>query len=427
MQINPKTLLTTLRPLTMKTFKIALLLLLSFSGFAQQFTVSSKISKVKATGLHNIALTPDFRCYADGNLAGIRIFDSNSKEVPYILSSPEKIRIESGFEKFPLLLKRIAADSVSQVFIENTSGTKWNEVTLVIANTDAVKTYSISGSNDNSEWFGLVNNQTLSGLYSHADTMVYKTLPLPVNTYRYLKIEFNDKTSLPLNITGAGRITGKPIAAALVEIPNAHVKVTEMLLEKRTRVTVTFNDPVIIDQIAFNITNPRLYNRNAALFVSRSHTVRKKTTTYLEQELAFTLNSANKNIISNLNLIENKVVIDIENKDNEPLEIASVKLYQMPVNLIANLTAGENYSVMAGNIQLHEPDYDLKDFKSQIPAVLPQATLSKPEPVNAKPKGINADKSPWIMWACIAAGALILFYFCYNLVRDMKSSEKTHT
>ena len=409
----------------MKIFKIALLLLLNFSGFAQQFTVSSKISGVKERGLHSIALTPAFRSYADVNLAGLRIHDANGKEVPYILSSPGKSKIQSNFEKYPLLLKRVAADSVSQVFIQNLSGAKWNEITLAIANTDAVKTYSVSGSNDNSEWFGLVNNQTLSGLYSHADTEVYKTLPMPVNTYKYLKIEFNDKISLPLNITAAGKITGKPIVTALEEIQDAHVKITEMILEKKTRITVTFNHPAIIDQVVFNITNPKLYNRSAALFVSRTHTVRKKTSTYLEQEYALELNSSGKNIVSDLNLIENKIVIDIENKDNEPLEIASVKLLHAPVNIVADLKAGEKYTLLGGNIQLPEPDYDLKDFRNQIPAILPQATLSKPELVNAKPKGINANKSPWIMWACIAAGALILLYFCYNLVRDMKSSEKT--
>jgi len=409
----------------MKTYKIALLLLLSFSGFAQQFTVASKISKVEKNGLHTIPLTPDFRCFADVNLAGLRIQDGSGKEVPYILSTPEKSRIQSGFEKYPMLLRRIVADSVTQVLVEHLSAEKWQDITLAIANTDAVKTYSISGSNDNSEWFGLVNNQVLSGLYSHADTEVYKTLPMPINTYKYIKIEFNDKTSLPLNITAAGKITGKPIATSLQEVKDAHVKITQMILEKKTRVIITFNHPAIIDEIVFKITGPDLYKRSAALFVSRTHTLRKKTSTYLEQEFAFDLTSSGKNSISDLNLIENKVVIDIDNKDNEPLDIASVKLYHTPVNVIANLKSGEKYTILAGNVQLPEPDYDLKSFRNQIPAVLPQATLSKPQPVNAKPKGLNADKSPWIMWACIAVGALILFYFCYNLVRDMKNSEKT--
>jgi len=409
----------------MRSINILMLFMLSFTGFAQQFTVSAKVSGIKNSGLYSIPLSPEFRCNADLNIGGIRIQDHKGKDVPYIMMTAEKSRIESGFEKYPMLLKRVAADSVTQVLVENLSGNKWQEITLAIANTDAVKTYSISGSYDNAQWFGLVNKQILDGLSSHADTFVYKTLPMPVNAYKYYKIEFNDKKSLPLNITAAGRITGKQIPATLQEIPNAHVKITEMLLEKQTRITVTFNELVIINQIAFAINAPNLYNRNAALFVQRTQKVKKKTVTNLEPVTTFELNSSAKNIVSGLDLIENKIVIDIDNKDNEPLEIASVKLYQMPINLVADLKAGEPYTVVAGDAHLTPPDYDLAAFKNTISKNLPQATLDKPQLLNSKSKGLNADKSPWIMWACITIGALILAYFCYNLVRDMKSNENT--
>jgi hypothetical protein len=406
----------------MKLFKI-FILMLGFTGFAQQFTVSSKVSQIKSSGLHSIALSPEFRCNADLNIGGIRINDSKGKEVPYIMMTAEKSRIESGFENYPMLLKRVAADSVTQVLVQNLSGNKWNEITLAIANTDAVKTYSISGSYDNTEWFGLVNKQTLNGLSSHTDTFVYKTLSMPVNAYKYFKIEFDDKKSLPVNITAAGKITGKHITTPLQEIPNAHVKITELHLEKKTRITVTFNELVIINQVSFGINAPNLYNRSATLAISRIQKVKKNTVTRLETVESFELNSSSNNTVTGLDLIENKIVIEIDNKDNEPLDIAWVKLYQMPVTLVADLKAGEQYTVLGGDAHLAPPDYDLNDFKNKIPKNLPQATLAKPEIINGKPKGINADKSPWIMWACITVGALILAYFCYNLVRDMNRNE----
>ncbi len=408
----------------MKSNKLLLLLLLSISGFAQQFTVSSKVTDIKTSGLHSILLTPEFRCNADLNIGGIRIHNSKGKEVPYIMTTAGKSSIESGFEKYPMLLKRITTDSVTQVLIENISGNKWHEITLAIANTDAVKTYSISGSYDNAEWFGLVNKQTLEGLSSHADTFVYKTLVMPVNTYKYYKIEFDDKNSLPLNITAAGKITGRQIPAELQEIANAHVKITQMLLEKQTRITITFNELIIINQLSFTINAPNLYNRSATLFVSRTQKVKKKTVTNLEPVSSFDLNSSSANIVSGLDLIENKIVIDIDNKDNEPLEIASVKLLQMPVNLVADLEAGEQYTVLGGDAELTSADYDLNDFKNKIPKNLPEAKLGKPEILTTKTKGINSDKSPWIMWVCISIGAIILAYFCYSLVKDMKSNEK---
>ena len=406
----------------MKT-KILLLLLLSASAFAQQFTASSKITGVKNSGLHAVPLTPEFRSHADVNLSGIRVWDSRKKEVPYLLEEANEAVSKYNFKEYTLLSKSVIADTISQVIVQNTGAKKWDAITLAIANTDAAKTYSISGSHDNKEWFGLVNNQMISGLYSHTDTLVYKTLPMPVNAYRYLKISFNDKKTLPLNILAAGSVTGTQTAPVLLEAANSHVKIMQLALEKKTRVTISFNEPVTINRITFTIKSPSLYKRNARLFLQRVKRRKKKTVPYMEEFYAFDLNSSSKNVIDGLNLIENKVVIEIDNKDNEPLEIASVKVFQNPVKLIADLKAGKQYTVMAGNKELAAPDYDLENFRDQISDSIPKAALAKPVLLSAKPKGINGGKSPWIMWVCIAVGALILLYFCYSLVQDLKKKE----
>jgi len=403
--------------------KTLLFLLLSTSAFAQQFTVSSKITGVTASGLHSVPLTPEFRSHADVNLSGIRIWDSKKKEVPYLLEKVNEGISKYNFKEYTILSKSVVADTASQVVIQNTDPAKWDAITLAIANTDATKTYSISGSHDNKEWFGLVNNQMISGLYSHTDTLVYKTLPMPVNAYRYLKISFNDKKTLPLNILAAGSVNGTHTAPTLLEAANSHIKIMQLALEKKTRITISFNDPVTINRIAFAIKSPSLYKRDARLFVQRAKRRKKKTVPYMEEFYSFDISSSSKNVIDGLNLNENTVVIEIDNKDNEPLEIASVKVYQNPVKLIADLKPGEQYTVMAGNKKLNAPDYDLENFRDQISNDIPTDTLAKPVVLSAKPKGINGGKSPWIMWVCIAIGALILSYFCYSLVQDLKKKE----
>ena len=408
----------------MKLFKFLLLLLVSCYGFAQEFTVSAKLSGIKQDGLHSVVLSPDFRACADANLNGIRIKDSKGKEIPYFLQNANKNISKYNFKEYEIVSKNVVTDTSSQVIIKNTPDTKWDQVTLAIANTDASKTYSISGSNDNTQWFGLVNNQMLGDLYSHTDTLVYKTLSMPVNAYRYIKISFNDKKTLPVNILAAGKVIGSQTTAQLQEVANTHVKITQLILEKRTRITISFNNPVTVNKIAFAIKGPAFYQRNATLLVPRVRSKRKKTITYMEEAYAFDLNSASKNDLENLNLTEDKIVIEVENKDNEPLDIASIKVYQAPVNLIGYFKAGENYTVLAGNPKLSEPDYDIKNFKDQVSDTIPKAVLAKAVVLSARPKGINGGNSPWIMWACIAAGALILSYFCYSLVQDLNKKEK---
>lgn len=408
----------------MKIFKILVLLLVTCHGFAQKFSASAKVSDIKTTGLHTIVLPPDFRSHADANRDGIRILNSKGKEVPYFLDDADKSISKYGFKPYTLVSKNKVPNIASNVVIENIPNTKWNEVTLAIANTDAHKSYSISGSHDNKEWFGLVNNQLLTDLYSHEDTLVYKTLAMPVNAYRYIKVSFNDKKTLPINVVAAGKVTDTLTGPVMQEAANAHIKITQLYNEKKTRITAMFNNPVTINQIVFHITAPAFYQRSTKIQVSRLQKRRKRTYSYLDEVYRFDLNSASKNIAGDLSLTENNLVIDIDNKDNEPLSIASIRLYQAPVNIIAYFTAGEHYTVMAGDPQLTAPDYDIKNFKEQMPASLPKAILA-PTVLLAKPQGINGGKSPWIMWVCIAVGAVILLYFCYSLVKDMKSKEPT--
>lgn len=398
--------------------------MISCTAFAQQFTVASKISGIKESGLHSLTLTPEFRSYADVNIDGIRIFDSKKKEVPYWINTDRKSTAKYGFTAYQILYRKTVADTVSQIVIKNEKAVKWDDITLAIANTDARKTYSISGSNDDKQWFGLVNNQVLDGLSSADDTLVYKTLSMPVNAYRFLKISFSDKKTLPVNVIAVGKITGTLLPGILQEVHDPHIKILQLAIEKKTRITISFNNPVTVNQIVLNIAGPSLYNRNAVLLLPRTRKRRKKNIPYFEPAGNFMLSSSGKNVIDT-ELTESTFVLEIDNRDNAPLEIKSVKVLQAPVSLVADLKAGEEYTVKAGNIRLAAADYDLIDFKDSLPPVLPKATLLKPVSLVSQSKGINGGKSPWIMWACIAVGAVVLSYFCYSLVKDMKSNQNT--
>ena len=71
----------------------------------------------------------------------------------------------------------------TSVIISNENLVKLNELTLKIANTEVDKKYNISGSNDGNEWFGLVNNQTVTGLNEAGKTSVDRSFSFPLNNF----------------------------------------------------------------------------------------------------------------------------------------------------------------------------------------------------------------------------------------------------
>jgi hypothetical protein len=399
------------------------LLLVALNGFAQQFKVSAKLSGVKQNGLHVLNIGPEFRTLADDNPETIRILDAKGKEVPYFFEYVGDKMDKQNFTLFPTLSKTTSSDTLTSVVIKNISEGRMQNITLAIANNDAIKTYSISGSNDRKEWFGLVNNEELSGMYNPADTKVYKTLAMPPHTYKFIRVDFNDKRSLPLNITEAGVASTSFIPATMQEIIPFGVK-TETT-GKITKITVRFNHLTQIDNISFKVKSPSYYKRDAKIYVIRQEKHQRKIRNYNDVFEYLELDSSNKNSFNLSNFKQKQFVIEINNNDNQPLNFSAISFYQKPLQVVADLQSAENYTVVAGNKQLKEANYDLANFKDKLPPNLPEIKLLKPTAITPVVKNKQTiSQSPLIMWGCIGIGALIVFYFCYSLIKDMKNKPK---
>ena len=132
---------------------------MSFS-FAQNY--QGKLNQVSESGLNQILISPEVRSASQNNLDYLRIFDAKNNEVPYVLFEGKSM--DSQYENLSILSKNSVPNKVTSVIVSNEKALNLEHLILKIANTDVDKTYSISGSNDNNEWFGLVINQTITDL-----------------------------------------------------------------------------------------------------------------------------------------------------------------------------------------------------------------------------------------------------------------------
>lgn len=410
---------------TIKHFLFITSLIASSFAFSQEFAIEGKISGIQSNGLHSVLITPKIRSLANENLSDIRIFDSKSRETPYFLTNDLKTT-STAFEEYKIISKSTVANKSSSVVFENNSNKNLIEITLAIANSDVEKVYNISGSNDLTEWFGLVNNRLLDDLSDSENTFIYKNIPLPNNKYRYLKIDFNDKKTLPIAVLKVGKFSSQTSASVLQEIKKEEFKIQEFPKTKKTRITFKFENSQIIDQISFTIKNASLYRRTAKIIVNRTEVYKKRKKNYEENLESFELTSGSTNTFSIATLREKEFYIDIENQDNQPLSISEVKLFQNPIYLVADLNSVENYTLKAGNLNLSEPHYDLSSFQNSISKALPEAQISqiirlkKAHKLDAKNTAIWSQ--PWFMWVCIGIAGIIIFYFSLSLIKDMKKN-----
>jgi hypothetical protein len=406
------------KPIQMKKLNSIIFFFIVSIGFAQNY--KGAIQNIKQNGLHKIVLTPEIRAAANENLDYFRIFDKDKKEVPYVViyNSEEET---SKYISFDVVSKEIIKDSVTSIVVENKTGLKIDQLFLSIANTAISKQYSVSGSNDNKEWFGLIDNQILSGLSASKETTVAKVISFPLNNYKYLRINLKDKNSLPINIVSIGKYDNQFLQQEPLEIKDFKYQITQDLKRKVTQITLSANSNNKIDAIAFSI-NTDYYTRNAKILVKRERKIKKRIEETEEVISNFQLNSKNSSIISLSNFQEKEFIIEIDNLDNQPLEIESIQLLQKPLFIVSELVSKENYIVQIDS-SYSKPSYDLANFIEESKNDYALAAISNFEKV--APKNVTTtEKTFWqsalFMWICIVLGGAVIAYFAFGLLKDMK-------
>jgi hypothetical protein len=402
-----------------------LILLFAVNGLLAQPKTTAKIKTVTENGLHRIILPAEIRSFSKEELGDFRILDAKGNEIPYyIFQGNNEVTSSSSFSECKILSKTGIPKKKTVIIFENPK-TSIDEIVLSITNSDVTKSYSISGSDNQEEWFGLVNNSLLNGLENNQETSVYKTIPLPLTSYRYLKIELNDKKTLPINVLKIGFFTNKTSSLKVEEVFAKNTRIQQIPANKKTRIHINFNRAQIINQISFTITSPNLFQRNAQIYVNKKRQINHKSTPFPETIFAFELSSNQRNMFSIPQLFEKEFLIEIENRDNQPLNLDKIQFFQKQLAVIADLKANEKYTIQTCNPKLHSPEYDLENFKNKMSNNLPEAKIYDIKHLSTK-ENQTKDKSfwqqSWFMWLCIGLGGLAIAFFTTSLVKDMKNN-----
>ncbi len=405
---------------TYKIYYLCIALLWANSASAQGIT-KAKIQTVAKNGLYKMLMPPEIRSFSKDDLSDFRIFDSKNSEVPYFILRGMPEKISEAFDNFRIVSKAVSSKKSTAIEIENPK-TQLNGLTLWIANSEVTKKYSISGSNDQKEWFGLVNNAELSDLKSTETTAVSKEISFPLCSYRFLKIVFDDSTTLPINVLKIGNAQTHFLKGTLQEVKAKSMQITQVPTEKKTTIKVAFDYPQFIDKVGFNINKANLFKRNARVYTDKERTEKHQIVAFQEEIAKFSLISNQNNHFDIDNTKQQFLTIEIDNQDNPPLEITDIQFYQKPIFAIADLKSNEQYTITTGNPNLLPPNYDLGYFKETISDNLPEAQIIA---IEHQKQGVTTEQSasfwqqPWFMWLCISIGGLMILFFSMRLIKEM--------
>jgi hypothetical protein len=406
-----------------KLFKLLGLCLLATSGFTQDFMFKAALKPLNENGLHRVLLGPEIRSHSRPGLDDLRLRNEKGQEIPYALIYEAPRMSSDDFVAMHQLSATEKKGGYTQVIFEDNSDGPLNNITLNINNTSIAKTFTLSGSADRISWYGILENQWLSGIYDVNRTTAYKTIYFPPVHYRYYKLVLNDSVSAPVKILGIGNYKGNIRQGAMTELLADSMHIENDPTQKTTNIHIKFPSLSQLDQLVLNISGPSYFRREARIYIDRKRNIKGREEKYRETYSDIILASDQESVYDLQGLETDNLTIVISNNDNPPLNIMAANFKQWAVYLVADLDKREKYFLYTGNDKLKPPVYDLVYFKEKMQGEIPSAQYDRIENITAAPSpaaSVRPWQQPWFLWTCIGIGALVLGYFSYRMVKEVE-------
>ncbi len=385
----------------------------------------AELSKIKNDGLYKVLLPASFRAATGHNFDHIRIKDTAANSVPYVIMDASDSEY-SKFRSFEILDHENLKDSLSSYVFRNQAKLK-NSIYLKITNTNIDKKYNVYGSDNRKEWFGLLAEEKMQLNGATSKTYIEQQINLPLNNYRFLKLEINDRHSLPIQVEAIGIYENQYFPS---ELSVLDVFTKGLVIEnenKTSQIDFRADYSHQVDAISFKIKN-RFYQREVDLIVERKREIRKAYEMYEDVQQHFILSSVGSNFIELKNTFLKDFSFKIQNEDNPPLVFEKISFYQKPKYLVSYLKAGQDYHLIIDD-KLKKPSYDLSYFVESNISNLQEAQMINFEALqkeNLSKDEQGKKKSFWqsesFMWLTIGLGGLLVIYFAVKMLREMNNT-----
>jgi hypothetical protein len=358
---------------------IAVLVLFCITvGYSQHpsFLYKRKIDGISQQGWYSIAIPVNMFAHLERSFSDIRIYSiaaTDTIEVPYLLKIQEEQVTEETIE-LPIYNKSKKNDIL--FFSFDTKSNAVNHLDLNFEEQNYNGLVKIEGSNDQVEWYELVDKQRILSISNQSVQYSTSQVQFPNSNYRYLRVSI--KSDIPLTLNNAS-FKHQHVKPGVIKKYKSVWEAKNDNKYKQTIIDITISDVVPVNKIEIDASNDLDYYRSFTLeYASDSSKTPKGWTVFYSPLEQGYLTSIDKNIYSFNFQLAKKLRLTINNQDNAPLTINHISISGPEVKLLAHLKPGEVH-LFYGNKSLQSPSYDLARFEEKIPDTLSLATVRDEE------------------------------------------------
>jgi hypothetical protein len=404
------------------------LLVLLFAGALSgnaQFKYKAPLNVVKETGFYTIQITPELSSYIKTDFADIRIADEKGKWIPHIARQPFYEQGTQGSD-FHRIVSSQHETKKSTIIFEGSKIYKINELILTLKNAAVERLVSVSGSNDQGNWFIIAENLPLTPATNNNTDSYQQQIKFPASVYAYYKLVINNEKQDPLNVVEIYSPSLTDVKkkinsdSAKEYIDNPVPVITQTNNGRWSIIKIEQQKPFMFHLLKLKAQGPKFYNRQSKLFSNLSGNYEQDWLTPAIAE--FIIDSDHFKGVKFSETVQQKTsYLLVDNEDNPPLIFNSVTLHQKNTILVAELEAGKQYYLLLSDSAAISPKYDLDRFSERIEAeklspVQYQSIIANPAVIN---KTKETFSQRWI-WPVIITVISLLAFLTWKLTAEMK-------
>ena len=400
--------------------------IISCACFAQSegYKYFAQLDSIKKSGFYNIALTPAINTHLKTDYSDVRIINSANKWVPHAVHSPAHEITETA-ANVDLKYTQIENNKENTTLIIN-AVTPLKNIEITIRNTAAERYCSLSGSDDNKNWFVINDSFLISPIPTETKSINTFEINFPLNNYNYYKLNIKNSTKDPYEIN---KIISNSLIVGTEKIKNKNP--TTFIYQKDSAkisyIKVIQQHPYHFDGFYLNLSGVKYYSRNIDFFIPTNTNHSFSNPGKLLQ--SYTI-SNNSNLNFQLPLIKDSIFyLLIHNEDNLPLKLNEASTTLNECFIKAYLEKNNQYKLILGNENATAPNYDIEKLNIKLKDSATYLSINNievlPQQIIAVTK--NDSNNKWIIWVAIIAGLSILLLLTKKMIKEVDKKTNNDT
>ena len=408
--------------LKIKLLSLLLLCVVSLHAQTNPYQFKRAITGVN-TVWHSLQLPDQLYKNAQSGFEDLRIFGINGKdtvEVPYLLKqrADQVTTKEIAFKK----INQSANPNGYYFTFQSPEVNTINQINLSFGQSNFDWKVSLEGSNDNQEWFSILNDYRILSINNNDTDYQFTKLTFPDSKYQYFRIAI--KSPVQPELTEAKISKTDTLKGTYKAIKYQSYNLKNEANTKETVIDVTLANPVPLSYLKLNAQSDFDFYRTFKIEYATDSFKTDKGMQYNYANLyEGTISSLEKPEFNFDNTIASRLKITIQNNDNKPLRLNGLELKGNIYELIARFDNPEYaYALYYGNDKASAPSYEIEKFESKIPADLTSINIGEEQKNPAYSTIIKTEKplfenKAWL-WVLMVVIIVLLGWFSFKMLKS---------